>query len=108
MHDDGIVDIPFPRTIGDALLREGLAEGINGFPIQAGLRFGCGATRICSTQHGSCDCRTFRYALKTAADPRKLFSEAAEELQLTARFKSLLEQSIPSRKTQESAKALTA
>src|SRR6266567_47292 len=28
----------------------------------------------------------FRYALKAAADPRGLFSEASQELQLTARF----------------------
>jgi hypothetical protein len=37
----------------------------------------------------------FRYALKTTADPRKLFAEASRELQLTVRFKSLLEQFVP-------------
>jgi len=37
----------------------------------------------------------FRYALKAAADPRELFAEANQELQLNARFKSLLEQFVP-------------
>jgi hypothetical protein len=49
----------------------------------------------------------FRYALKTADNPRKLFSEAAEELQLTAQFRSL-EQFIPATKNQELAEPLTA
>jgi len=37
----------------------------------------------------------FRYALKAAPDPRELFAEASQELQLTARFKALLEQFVP-------------
>jgi hypothetical protein len=32
-----------------------------------------------------------RYALKTASDPRKLFEQQSEELNLTPQFKSLLE-----------------
>ena len=108
MHDDGIVDIPFPRMIRDALLREGLAEEHQWLPNSGWVTFRMRSDK--DLQHATWLMRLsyFRYALKTAADPRKLFSEAAEELQLTARFKSLLEQSIPSRKTQESAKALTA
>jgi hypothetical protein len=43
----------------------------------------------------------FRYALKAAADPRELFAEATRELQLTARFKSLLELFVPLNKNQE-------
>jgi hypothetical protein len=42
----------------------------------------------------------FRYALKEAADPRELFAAASRELQLTARFKSLLEQFVPFTKNQ--------
>jgi hypothetical protein len=37
----------------------------------------------------------FRYALKTAPDPRELFAEASRELHLTAPFKVLLEQFVP-------------
>jgi hypothetical protein len=50
----------------------------------------------------------FRYALKTAADPRKLFAEANQELQLTDRFKTLLEQFIPSTKIEDLVEPLTA
>jgi hypothetical protein len=42
----------------------------------------------------------FRYALKTADDPRELFAEARRELQLTAQFTSLLEQFVPLTKNQ--------
>lgn len=43
----------------------------------------------------------FRYALKTAPDPRQVFVEASKELELTARFKSLLEQFVPLTKNQD-------
>jgi hypothetical protein len=42
----------------------------------------------------------FRYAMKTADDPRELFAEASRELQLTAQFKPLLEQFVPLTKNQ--------
>jgi Helix-turn-helix len=43
-----------------------------------------------------------------AGDPRKLFAEASQELQLTARFKSLSNHFIPSRKSQDLVEPLTA
>jgi len=108
VHDGGIVDIPFPRSIRDALLREGLAEEHQWVPNSGWVTF-----RIRSDedlQHAIWLMRLsyFRYALKTAADPRKLFAEANQELQLTARFKSLLEQFIPSTKSEDLVKPLTA
>jgi hypothetical protein len=45
----------------------------------------------------------FRYALKTAADPRELFAEASRELQLTAPFHALLEQFVPAAKHEAAA-----
>jgi hypothetical protein len=35
---------------------------------------------------------------KEAADPRELFAQASQELQITARFKSLLEQFLPQKR----------
>jgi hypothetical protein len=92
VHDGGIVDIPFPRSIRDALLTEGLAEEHRWVPNSGWVTF-----RVRSQsdfEHGIWLMRLsyFRYALKTAADPRELFAEASRELQLTAWFKSLLEQ----------------
>jgi hypothetical protein len=43
----------------------------------------------------------FRYALKTAPDPHGLLAEASRELQLTAQFKSLLGQFVPSTSKKE-------
>jgi hypothetical protein len=58
VHLGGIVDIPFPRSIRDALLDEGLAESINGFRIQGGLLSAFALRKTSSTQSGSCACPT--------------------------------------------------
>jgi hypothetical protein len=42
----------------------------------------------------------FHYALKAARDRCELFPQASQERQLTARFKSLLEQFVPQTKNQ--------
>jgi hypothetical protein len=49
-----------------------------------------------------------RYALKEAADPRKLFERESEELLLNPRFKSLLEPFVPKKPKQASAEPLSA
>ncbi len=36
VHRGGIVDIPFPRAVCDALLEEALLSSTAGFPIQVG------------------------------------------------------------------------
>ena len=108
VHDGGIVDIPFPRSIRDALLREGLAEEHQWVPNSGWITFRIRSDK--DLQHAIWLMRLsyFRCALKSAAEPRKLFSEATEELQLSAQCKSLLEQFIPSRKNQELPEPLTA
>jgi Luciferase len=98
VHYGGIVDIPFPRSVRDALLTEGLAEEHRWVPNSGWVTF-----RVRSDsdlQHAVWLMRLsyFRYALKAASDPRELFELASRELQLTARFKSLLEQFLPCKK----------
>jgi hypothetical protein len=107
VHDGGIVDIPFPRPVWDALLQKGLAEEHQWVPNSGWVTFRIQSDK--DLQHAIWLMRLsyFRYALKTAADPWKLFSEATEELQLTAQFKSLLEQFVPSTKNQAVAEPLT-
>jgi hypothetical protein len=100
VHDGGIVDIPLPRSIRDALLMEGLAEEHRWAPNSGWVTY-----RIRSNedlQHAVWLMRLsyFRYAIKSADDPRELFVEASRELQLTAQFKSLLEQFVPLTKSQ--------
>jgi hypothetical protein len=91
VHDGGIVDIPFPRSVRDALLAEGLAEEHRWVPNSGWVTFRVRTDK--DLQHAVWLMRLsyLRYALKTAADPRELFVEESRELQLTPRFKSLLE-----------------
>ncbi len=95
VHDGGIVDIPFPRSIRDALLTEGLAEEHHWVPNSGWTTFRVRSDK--DIRHATWLMRLsyFRYALKTAEDPHELFAEAGQELQLNARFKSLLEQFVP-------------
>jgi hypothetical protein len=95
VHYGGIVDIPFPRSFRDELLKDGLAEEHRWVPNSGWVTFR--VRRDKDLQHAVWLMRLsyFRYALKTAANPRELFAEASQELQLTARFKSLLEQFVP-------------
>jgi hypothetical protein len=92
VHEGGIVDIPFPRSIRDALLAEGLAEEHHWVPNSGWITFRVRSEK--DLQHAVWLMRLsyFRYALKTAADPQELFAEVSRELGLTAPFSSLLEQ----------------
>jgi Family of unknown function (DUF5519) len=103
MHECGLVDIPFPRSIRDALLAEGLAEAHRWVPDSGWATFFARSDK--DLQHAEWLMRLsyFRYALKTAADPHKLFAEASRELQLTARFNELLEQFLPATKHEAAA-----
>ena len=95
VHAVGIVDIPFPRSLRDALLADGLAEEHHWVPNSGWITF-----RIRSEedfQHAVWLMRMsyIRYALKAASDPRKMFEREIEELHLSLRFTSLLEPFVP-------------
>jgi hypothetical protein len=95
IHDEGIVDIPFPRAIRDTLLTDGLAEEHQRVPNSGWVTFR--VRRDTDLQHAIWLMRLsyFRYALKTSEDPQELFVEASRELRLNARFKCLLEAFVP-------------
>lgn len=94
-HTGGIVDIPFPRSVRNALLAEGLAEehrwvpnsGWTTFQIRSeeGLKHALWLIRL----------SYLRYALKTATDPHKLFERESEQLHLSSQWKALLEPFVP-------------
>jgi len=52
VHTGGIVDIPFPRSLRDALLDEGLAEEHTGSRILAGLPTAYATKTACGTHSG--------------------------------------------------------
>jgi hypothetical protein len=108
VHTNGIVDIPFPRSVRDALLADGLAEEHHWVPNSGWITF-----QMCSEEdlpHALWLMRLsyLRYALKTSADPQKRFEQESEELRLGPRFKSLLEPFVPKTAKHASAEPLPA
>lgn len=96
VHNTGVVDIPFPRAIRDALLEEGLAEVHHWLPNSGWITFLVHNKQ--DLQHAAWLMRLsyLRYALKRADDSKALFEQQVESLHLTPRFQTLLQKFIPS------------
>lgn len=108
IHKGGIVDIPFTRSIHDAVLSEGMAEEHHWVPNSGWVTF-----RIRHPQELSHAIRLLRlsylrYGLKTTDDPQKMLQIESEELQLSARFKALLEVFVPKSAKPASAEPVSA
>jgi hypothetical protein len=97
VHTGGIVDIPFPRSLHDALLSEGLAKEHHWVPNSGWITFRIRSERDFDHALWLMRLSYLRYALKEAADPRNLFEQEGESLHLSPRFKSLLEPFVPSK-----------
>ena len=95
IHTGGIVDIPFPRSVRDALLAEGLAEGHRWVPNSVWTTFRVRSEEDLKHALWLIRLSYIRYALKTATDPRELLERESEELDLSPQFKSLLEKFVP-------------
>jgi hypothetical protein len=95
VHIGGIVDIPFPRSVRDALLVEGLAEGHRWVPNSGWTTFRVRSEEDLKHALWLMRLSYIRYALKTATDPRELLEQESEELDLSPQFKSLLEKFVP-------------
>ena len=95
VHIGGIVDIPFPRSIRDALLAEGLAEEHRWVPNSGWITFQVRSEDDLKHSVWLMRLSYLRYALKTANDPRGLLEQESEELHLSANFRSLLEPFVP-------------
>jgi hypothetical protein len=95
VHTGGIVDIPFPRSIRDALLEEGLAEEHHWVPDSGWTTFRIRGEQDLKRALRLLRLSYLRYALKTDDNPRGLFEQESDELKLNARFASLVAQFIP-------------
>ena len=95
VHIGGVVDIPFPRAVHDALLQDGLAEEHRWVPNSGWITFRI--RRDEDFKHALWLMRLsyLRYALKIAVDSRETFQHESEELHLSRRYKSLLEPFMP-------------
>jgi hypothetical protein len=72
VHVGGVVDIPFPRSIRDALLAEGLAEEHHWVPNSGWITFRVRSEDDLKHSVWLMRLSYVRYALKTANDPRGL------------------------------------
>ncbi len=95
VHTGGIVDIPFPRPVRDALLAEGLAEEHRWVPDSGWITFRIRGDGDLKHALWLMRLSYLRYALKKAIDPRQLLEQESKELHLSPQFKSLLEPFVP-------------
>jgi hypothetical protein len=97
IHTRGIVDIPFPRAVRNALLAAGLAEQHHWVPNSGWVTFHLRNGNDEDLGHALWLMRLsyIRYALKTATDSRGMLEQESEELHLTSQFKALLERFVP-------------
>ena len=96
VHTGGMVDVPFPRVMRDALLAEGLAQQHQWVPDSGWVTFQ--VRREEDLQHALWLFRLsyLRYALKKAVDARKIFELESERLHLRPQLKELMERFVPS------------
>ena len=95
VHTNGIVDIPFPRPVRDALLADDLAAEHRWVPNSGWITFHVRSDQDLSHALWLMRLSYLRYALKTATDPRGLLEQEGKELHLSPKFKSLLEPFVP-------------
>jgi hypothetical protein len=110
VHTGGILDIPFPRSIHNLLLAEGLAEEHHWVQNSGWITLQMRSEGEEALRHARWLMRQsyLRYTLKTAGEPRKLFEEESEQLRLSREFKSLLEPFVPETANHVSAEPLSA
>lgn len=89
VHTGGIVDIPFPRSVRDALLADGLAEEHHWVPNSGWVTFRIRSAEDVSHAIWLMRLSYLRYALKVATDANTLLDRYSKELHLSAKFKSL-------------------
>ncbi len=89
------MDIPFPRSVRNALLADGLAEEHRWVPNSGWITFQVRSNEDVKHPVWLMRLSYLRYVLKTASEPRRVLDERAEELQLGPQYESLLEPFIP-------------
>jgi hypothetical protein len=95
LHPGGVVDIPFPRSIRDALLARGLAEEHRWVPNSGWLTFRVRSEKDLRHALWLMRLSYVRYKLKDAAEPASFLARESEELHLAPEFSSLLLRLIP-------------
>jgi Family of unknown function (DUF5519) len=94
-HTGGIVDIPFPCSIRNELLAEGLAEEHRWVPNSGWVTYHVHGEEDFNHALWLMQLSYLRYALKGSGDPQRLLEEYGERLHLTSGVKSLFEPLMP-------------
>ena len=95
IHTGGVVDIPFPRSIRDVVLEEGLAEEHRWVPNSGWITFRVRREGDLKHARWLMGLSYLRYALRISADPRRLLEQESERLHLSSQFWFLLEVFVP-------------
>jgi hypothetical protein len=95
VHTGGIVDIPFPRAIHDALLAQGVAKEHRWVPNSGWITFHMRSHEDLGHALWLMRISYLRYALKTAPDAHELLERESRELHLSPQWRALLEPFVP-------------
>jgi len=95
VHRGGIVDIPFPRSIRDALLDQGLAEEHHWVPNSGWITFHVRSEADLKHALWLMGLSYLRYALKISTDPQRLLEQETVRLHLSPQIRSLLDAFVP-------------
>ena len=107
VHNSGDLDIPFPRSVRDALLAEGLAEEHRWVPNSGWITFHVRSEEDFRHAVWLMRLSYLRYAMKTATDSHEMLDQQSQELHLSPQFKSLLERLLPAKAAVVSTQLLT-
>jgi hypothetical protein len=107
VHQGGMVDIPLPRSVRDALLAEGLAEEHRWVPNSGWITFHVRREEDFNHAVWLLRLSYLRYAMKAAPDPRELLDRQSQELDLSPHFRSLLKALLSVKATRVSSELLT-
>jgi hypothetical protein len=78
VHTNGIVDIPFPRSIRDALLADGLADEHRWVPNSGWITFQMRGEEDLSRALWLMRPSYLRHVLKTTTDPQEMFEQESQ------------------------------
>ena len=81
-----MVDIPFPRSVRDALLGNALAEEHHWVPNSGWITFQMRSEEDLGHALWLMRLSYLRYALKTTTDPRRLLEQESEYLHLSPQY----------------------
>jgi hypothetical protein len=86
VHRDGTVDIPFPRSVRDALINEGQAVGHRWVPDSGWTTFKIRGEADVAHAKDLLRLSYLRYAVKMAGDPHHFLEQESETLGLGRQF----------------------